>query len=282
MRFGHVALKLYQPSASPTVQVNMESEYQLDLDPPAVPRISSYTVTRKGIGLMLAAPVEKKSKIYVWRSEGDAYELRAVTEKKSFLDKRVRSGAAYWYRLKAVDTAGNESPLGEAMRIEVPSRGPILLRPLGELVHADMRLSSVSNPVLIEERVEVPATCRLYIEPGVRVHLGEGGSLSVKGELIVAGGEDAPVIIEGKGSNEAIVVEGTARIDHAMIRKCGVGVRLMKGELRIANSGFEKCVYGLVYHPRALLESEDLSFKNTDMKMMRLFSEGGLSVGESG
>ena len=65
---------------------------------------------------------------YVYRSDRDDSNgdriNRELLPSPAFRDDSVIPGGNYFYRVSAVDRAGNESPLSSAVQIEVPQNGP--------------------------------------------------------------------------------------------------------------------------------------------------------------
>jgi hypothetical protein len=108
----------------------------------------------------------------------------ARIETNSWEDKNVKPGVIYYYRVSALDQAGNESDPVDSVRCAMISKEPVVLA--GELTK-DTVLAGI---YIIRGELKVPRGLTLSIEPETRIMMDEGASLSVLGSIIAGSGDN--------------------------------------------------------------------------------------------
>ena len=105
------------------------------------------------------------------------------TEFNQFRDPLTENGVRHYYRVSAMDRAGNESEASETVAGMPVAPGPT---PIGGAIEADTTWYAGASPYVIESDVMVRDKAVLTIEPGTEI-LSRGGALVVEGQLRAQG-----------------------------------------------------------------------------------------------
>ena len=137
----------------------------------------------------------------VWSSDSQlsGYEQLAVVETPTYTVTGLTNFQPAWYKVTAVDRAGNTSEQSHALRASaspvtglagLPSPGP----DLGGAVKEKILLEAAKGPFVVRRDLVVGPGGALYIEPGAELRFAAGTALRVEGGDILAFGRvDAPV-----------------------------------------------------------------------------------------
>lgn len=119
----------------------------------------------------------------VLRSEQplSGYQQVAKVELNTYEDRTVKPDMAYYYRVVAVDTAGNESEVSPTVSARLVTKGPSILS--GD-VNSDTVLSGI---YILRGQVSVPRGVSLTIGPETSIVAEKGASIHVQGKLTVDG-----------------------------------------------------------------------------------------------
>jgi len=146
----------------------------------------------------------------------------AKVEQKSHEDRRVKPGGLYYYRIVALDRAGNQSEFS-AMSTELAGRaeGPAVL---SGLVLSDTVLSGVYN---LNGQYSVPSGITLTIGPGTTIVAGRGAEIRVHGKLVVDGQNGQVRLFSRKNQQwSGVVVEGgSAEVKGIVLSGSVVGIK---------------------------------------------------------
>jgi len=107
----------------------------------------------------------------------------AKTEFDEYRDQGLENGRRYYYRVAAVDRAGNESEPSETASGMPVAPGPT---PVGGAIEADTTWVAGASPYVIEKEVIVRDKAVLTIEPGTEIR-SLGGALRIEGRLQAQG-----------------------------------------------------------------------------------------------
>jgi hypothetical protein len=212
--------------------------FAVDTLPPATPSGLAVTLREGGVRLAWAANAEADLAGYrVYRS-GSAltgFSQVATTETPAYRD--TLAGIAY-YRIAAVDRAGNESPASASMAL------PVLPSTLGGSVTREGYLVPAHSPYLVKDTVTIEGGATLHILPGVVVRFAPGAEgILVKDGTIVARGADGQRITFTSGSERprpgdfraAVQIRAkagqTSTLEDVTIEHAAVGVRVESGGL---------------------------------------------------
>jgi hypothetical protein len=212
--------------------------FAVDTVPPATPSGISVTLRDRVVQLAWASNSESDLASYrVYRS-GSAltgFEVVATTETPTYRD--ALGGIAY-YRVAAVDRAGNESaPSGSAAL-------PVLPSALGGSITREGYLVPAHSPYLVKDSVTVEGGATLHILPGVVVRFAPGAEgILVKDGTIVARGAAGQRITFTSGSERprpgdfkaAVQIRAkagqTSTLEDVTIEHAGIGLRVESGGL---------------------------------------------------
>ncbi|MCE5263991.1 MAG: DUF799 family lipoprotein [Deltaproteobacteria bacterium] len=158
----------------------------LDTTPPERPR-ALRTVGRDRLVLLdwEKSPAPDLAGYRVYRSPTPltGYQEVTKTEFNQYRDSLTENGVRYYYRVSAVDGAGNESEKSETVPGMAVAPGPT---PVGGNVEADATWYAGASPYVIESDVTIRDKAILTIEPGTEI-LSRGGALVVEGQLRAQG-----------------------------------------------------------------------------------------------
>ncbi|GAM09472.1 hypothetical protein OR1_01751 [Geobacter sp. OR-1] len=179
----------------------------------------------------------------VQRSESplSGYRELTFTEQALFSDSTAQVGTQYFYRVIAVDRAGNDSETGETVRGALASAQPRQLS--GELT-ADTVIdgeAQVTTPLL------VPRGVTLTFASGARTRFADNAGLTILGKLVAHGG-DATVefVPAGKEIWPGITVDGgQVAVNRLRITRASTGFDLKNAEGSIGDAIISGCRIGM-------------------------------------
>ncbi len=183
----------------------------------------------------------------LYRSESplDGYKEIAKTEFTEFTnqDNQLLNGKPYFYKVTAVDRAGNESDIRKTDYTKgMPiAPGPT---PVSGIIDNDRIWYSGASPYIIKSNVTVKDKASLKIEPGTKIR-SEGGALIVEGSLNAQG--DGERIIGFDTAREGRLWKGIVFrnvkdkenvLRYVRIKNAEEGVNCQNASPRIENSEF--------------------------------------------
>ncbi|MEN6468372.1 MAG: GNA1162 family protein [Smithella sp.] len=125
----------------------------------------------------------------IYRSETPltGYIQIGKTELNTFVDtdKNLVNSKTYYYRVTAVDFAGNESQMAQAQGMPV-APGPTAV---SGLIDSDTTWYAGASPYILESDVTVKDKALLTIEPGTEIK-SKGGALIIEGRISAQGDND--------------------------------------------------------------------------------------------
>lgn len=161
----------------------------------------------------------------------------ATVEEPRYRDAPVENLRTYYYRVKAVDQASNESPWAEAVAATPVPPGPT---EVSGTIAADAVWHAGSSPYVIGEGVVVLPGATLTIEAGTEVR-SRGGGLTVRGRLLAEGEPERKIsFVADRPARPwgGILVESAensgSELHHCEVRGAGVGIRVSSGAVKIA------------------------------------------------
>ncbi len=208
---GTVALKTTPPlKPKGSVGVGRNTTVLLKWEKNADADLSGYNVYRS------ATPLEGFQKI-------------AKTEFTEFKDSGLINSQKYFYRISAVDTAGNESELTESFPAMPVAPGPTKV---SGAIETDTIWYSGAGPYIIEDTVTVRDKAVLTIEPGAEIR-SRGKGLVVEGNIHARGNKESIITfdaLDGVSSWEGIrfrnVKEKENLLQFTRIRNASTGVAM--------------------------------------------------------
>ncbi|MBW1744976.1 MAG: DUF799 family lipoprotein [Deltaproteobacteria bacterium] len=222
----------------------------LDTMPPDAPKNLTAEGRDSAVFLNWADNKETDLSVYtVYKSETPLSNFKKTgrTEFTSFENEHAENLKTYFYKITAVDKAGNESSkTGPVKGTPIPA-GPISI--FG-LIDKDTVWFSGASPYIIEDTVIVSEMSSLTIEPGTRIE-SKGKGIVVKGCLI-AKGQNSQHITFVSGNNETwegITFDNVKSrnniLEFCRINGAVVGVDCKSSSPEIRNCEFVKNTTGL-------------------------------------
>jgi len=123
--------------------------------------------------------------------------ITAKTELNEYRDEKLVNTKKYYYRIIAIDMAGNESEPSETILGMPVAPGPT---PVSGSVESDTTWYAGASPYIIEHTVIVKDKATLTVEPGTEIR-SKGGAIVIEGR------------INAQGDEEHIIVFGAADAD---------------------------------------------------------------------
>lgn len=192
------------PMDSFTTQSSLE-----DKSPPSAPSgVSAALTSIPGQVTVFWAPVaDPDLKGYkVYRSELVNATFNLVSNmliakgQERYTDFTVVSGKKYFYRVTAIDQAGNESGFNNLAGMMVPGD-----------VSTEIRWTRANSPYLVSGDLNILPTGKLTIDAGVEVLIAESDSfrrgdenrveITVEGAIVASAGNDLPVVFASARTN---------------------------------------------------------------------------------
>ncbi len=235
-----LSIHLFRSNGVERIWLEIGGTVTIDGVIPQAPQKIDAQASRSGVSLTWALPQGDDLKAFaVERSEeavGD-YSPVANTKDLRYLDGDVSQGRTYYYRIRAVDLAGNRSLYEKTLQVVLP-------------FYDEVTLSGSLSGTLVSGvyRVEGPGIVAhgnvLTIGAGSKVTLGPDAHIVVNGILNVKGSMQRPTIFEGQGWKGIVVGErGQAELTHATMRGCAPCVVADGGSVAI-NAVSVKCDAG--------------------------------------
>lgn len=215
----------------------------IDTTPPAIPKELS-TVGRDAFVILDWAKNSEPDlagyRIHRSKTPLTGFEAIGKTEFNSYKDQQAANFQGYYYKLSAVDRAGNESKMTNAVIGVAVAPGPT---PFSGEVAEDTTWYSGASPYVLEGPVTVRDQANLTIEPGTIIE-SRGSGLRIEGRLLARGDEAHLIIFAGQDHKpwEGISfynVKGTENIvEFCRIRDANVGIACRSSSPIIRESEF--------------------------------------------
>ncbi len=221
--------------------------FNVDTVPPDAPKGLGVRLKDRTLTLAWTANTEPDLAAYrVYRSGSalSGFTVVATTETPGFSD--AIEGIAY-YRVTAVDKAGNESAPGPSVAL------PVLPSQLTGTVTAESYLVPAHSPYVVQGSLTVDKGATLTILPGVVVRFAPGAEgIVVKDGALVARGTPAQRITFTSASERpragdfgaAVVVRAktgqTSALEEVVVEHAGVGVRVESGGVEVLRAEIAK------------------------------------------
>ncbi len=205
----------------------------------------------------------------VLRSEQplSGYKEVAFLELTSFEDKTVKPEVVYYYRVIAIDSAGNESDPQDGVKAMLTTDKPIMLT--GEVT----KDRTLAGSYVVKDDFVVPRGITLTVEEGTNLSFEEETSLIVRGTLI-AEGKGAPIDFIPVGENrwKGILIERAAIMaDNVRIRGAVTALAIYDSEGIIENALLKDNDTGITLSgiPSPVFRSSTVSGNITGVRLER-------------
>ena len=167
----------------------------IDTIPPNVPGGLKAKGRDKLVDLSWAKNTDKdlaQYKIYRSPTPLTGHQELATTELTVFQDRNLANEMSYYYKIAAVDLAGNESKLSDSIRATPVPPGPTAVK---GVLTGEITWFAEASPYVIGGEVVVDHEAILTIEPGTVVR-SQGEGISVLGKLIARGNQQSMITFE--------------------------------------------------------------------------------------
>jgi hypothetical protein len=212
-----LAIRLVRPNGVERVWIESGATVTIDGTLPPPPETLVAQAGHDGVRLTWTLPQGEALKEFVVEKSTTAvgdFSVVAQSQQLEWLDDTVSQGETHYYRVCAVDLAGNHSAYSLTIPVTVPffDEVPLEAALSGNLVPGVYRLATEAH---------IAAGSTLSIGPGTTVMVDGDNRIVVDGTLRVAGSSQRPVIFEGQGWQGIVVsARGQARLTDAVIKGC--------------------------------------------------------------
>jgi len=187
-------------------------------------------------------------KVYRSRTPLTGYELTVSTEFTTIADTGIANYTPFYYKVSALDTAGNESELSPSIKGMAISPGPT---PASGEILKDTIWHAGASPYIIENDIHVRSKVTLVIEPGTRIE-SMGGSIVIQGQLQAVGDKEGMIIFDGfKGGQWAGIIFDRVKNDKSNVSFCqvknaSVGLTILSSSPFVNHIEFSKNETGIL------------------------------------
>lgn len=230
---------------NPTRWVDALGTITIDTTPPETPANGSAIGRDNSVALSWDDNMESDLAGYIlYKSETplSGFKKIAQTEFTSFEDTDTINLKAYYYRISAVDRAGNESSEKHEVTGTAVPPGPT---PVSGNINKDATWYAGASPYIIEDTVIVTENVILTIEPGTLIR-SNGKGLVIRGNIMAGGGKNRIITFEANTDEawEGIAFErvkgSDSIIEFARIKGAQIGVACRSSSPSIENNEFVK------------------------------------------
>ncbi len=189
-------------------------------------------------------------KVYRSATALTGYETHVQTESPTLVDSKLTNNQTYYYRVSAVDEAGNESPVSETAAGSPVRPGPT---PVRGLIVRDTMWFAGGSPYVLEGKVTVGQGATVRIEPGTVIH-SKGGELRIRGRLLARGRPDQMIIFTAHSSApdsrwSGILFDQTGEresvLEWVRVTQARIGVHCIAASPKIVSGEFTENIVGI-------------------------------------
>ncbi len=223
----------------------------IDTTPPAVPVGLSYTGHDHEVVLKWEANKEDdlaKYRLYRSQTPLTGYESLVFTEFYTDTDSGIDNYKPFYYKVSALDKAGNESGLSTYIKGMGIPPGPTSVS--GEIIKDTVWYAGAS-PYIIEGDIYVRSKATLTIEPGTRIE-SKGGSLIIQGQLQATGNKEGMIIFDGfeekrwAGITFDRVKNDKSKVFFCQIKNAIAGLTVLSSSPFVSHTEFTKNETGIL------------------------------------
>ena len=248
----YLLVKLQNLQGKTSEWLEFEPPINIDGIPPQSPKDFKATIINDKIKLIWKCDDGSTNKFEIYRSKEplSGYKSIVKTSNITYVDKDVKPGEKYFYRIVAIDAAGNKSDPIQIGPITVPIQGLIIS---GKLSGNLKKGTYIAN-----NNIEIPQYKELNIYPGVTIKFTNKAKLIVNG--ILKAKEDTFKANNKSWEGISIGKNGTLKADNIEIINAQIAVE-NSGQTSIKNSQIINGNIGLANK----IEQAKLDIKNTEI-----------------
>ncbi|OIP23994.1 hypothetical protein AUK22_09195 [bacterium CG2_30_54_10] len=285
--FKIVASRQNRPSETSPVQSFATLATYDDLEAPATPQgvTAALTEQQNQVTIFWAPSSDRDLKGYrIYRNESALTSFAAIDStliakgQERYIDAGVTPGKKLYYKVSAVDLAGNESGPSETVSMVIP----------GNLTQ-EITWIRANNPYLLSGDLTIADTGILRIDPGVEVMMTGYDALrsgnpnqveiNVSGTLVASAGSDNPITFSSEnpmpnagdwgGIKFSQASTGESALVNVTIAYAGTGLTISSASGTFADFSILHCQTGLIASKNAdlTLASISLSFCQSGMEI---------------
>lgn len=236
--------------------VKFDLPLRIDAEPPPPPLVAEFRTTRNSLILKFSLnpkPADLKE-VIIYRaidSRGTEDNFKLIGKLKEgdiFVDKDITPATTYVYTAVAIDRIGNTSGSGKPLKINLPSKGPTLLR---GTYNRPLVLMRYASPFFIDGPIVVENTASVLIEPGVKIYLSPKGGFFLNGGELKAMGTNTekiyfqPTESQWAGINTTSNRQNYINIVNAEIESAVIGLELNNSNTSLRQVKFKRCATAL-------------------------------------
>jgi parallel beta-helix repeat protein len=225
-----------------TEWVDVLGPVTIDTTPPEIPKDLRAIGRDRMVDLTWSKNADKdiaRYKIYRSTTPLTGYQEVATTEFTTLQDKGLKNETSYYYKIAALDLAGNESKISDLAKATTVTPGPT---PAKGVISGDTTWYAGASPYIIEGEVIVDQKGTLSIEPGTIIR-SKGEGISVLGRLIARGDQGSLITLDAalpEQTWKGVVFKGTkdeeSIVEYAKINGADVGITCLSSSPVIAHN----------------------------------------------
>jgi parallel beta-helix repeat protein len=242
---------LTNDAGNSTDWVDVLGAVTIDTTPPEIPKGLRAVGRDMRVDLAWLKNTDKdiaRYKIYRSLTPLTGYQEVGATELDTFQDKNLKNEASFYYKISALDLAGNESKPSDMSKATTVSPGPT---PVKGMISGEITWYAGASPYIIEGEVIVDQKGVLSIEPGTVIR-SKGEGIAVLGKLVARGDNSSLITLETAMPEQTwkgIVFQGTkneeSAIEYVKISGAVVGITCLSSSPVIAHNDISRNQVGI-------------------------------------
>lgn len=187
-------------------------------------------------------------RIYRSQTPLTGYESLLTTEFNEATDAGADNYKTFYYKVSALDKAGNESELSPSIKGMAIRPGPNFVS--GEIIKDTIWYAGAS-PYVIENDIHVRSKATLVIKPGTRIE-SKGGSLVIQGQLQAVGDKEGMIIFDGfkRGKWVGIIFDRVkndkSKVSFCQVKNALAGLTILSSSPSVSHTEFTKNETGIL------------------------------------
>ncbi len=233
---------LTNDAGNSTDWVDVLGAVTIDTTPPEIPKDLRVVGRDRVADLTWSKNTEKdvaRYKVYRSTTPLTGYQEVATTELDTFQDKNLKNEASYYYKISALDLAGNESKLSDLAKATTVTPGPT---PVKGMISGEITWYAGASPYIIEGEVIVDQKGILSIEPGTVIR-SKGEGIVILGKLVARGDKSSLITLETalpEQTWKGLLFQGTkneeSAVEYVKINGAAVGISCLSSSPLIAHN----------------------------------------------
>jgi len=257
-----IVITMTKPNGVSRIWLETGGTIEIDGVAPPSPEKIKAEAGRQGINLSWTLSKSEDVKSFIVEKSETAvgeYALLTSTNEQGYMDGDVPQGKTFYYRVRAVDAAGNKSAPRKPLKMTMPFFDEVTL---GDTLKGTL----IPGVYRIAGQAVIPAGETVKVEPGVRITMGTGAGVLVKGSLIAAGETKERILFTGEDW-KGILLEAGGLLDLAntSVSGCSGCIEAKGASLTVRSVSFTggKGV-GILLGEDVVFDIEDIHVKGFD------------------